>query len=249
MNEENQVSTELLQAYVDGELDWPERLRVLTAVEASPALYAELCELRHMKDLVNVSYGPARQQIGSSATAAHGTQIRGAHWKWPAGAGLAAGLFAGVIGLGLFGDGLNPTAGEIDASPSSLASQTATERHRRVVFHVSSLDMGQADTLLDQVELVLETYRQRQHSIRVEVVANNTGLGLLRIGGSPVAARIQALHERFPNLMFAACGNTLRRVEQGEGRRVGLLPQAVVIDSGVAEVTRRQKQGWIYMRI
>jgi len=59
----------------------------------------------------------------------------------------------------------------------------------------------------------------------------------------------KALSTRYERLTFAACQNTIDRLRQDQGISVQLLPEAVIIDSGVAEVIKRQQQGWAYIQV
>ncbi|MDH3452381.1 MAG: hypothetical protein OEN20_08170, partial [Gammaproteobacteria bacterium] len=136
------------------------------------------------------------------------------------------------------------TTGPTDAS---LASFSAGDPEM-VMFHISNADDQVAAELLDQVELVASQYRRWGRSLRIVVIANNEGLRLYQIGHKRNERRIEKLFARYDNITFAACGNTLDRLSRA-GDPVQLLPQAIVVDSGVAEIARRQKQGWRYIRI
>ena len=118
----------------------------------------------------------------------------------------------------------------------------------QVLFHLSSGDQQDGQELLDQVELVASHYEKTGQDLRIIVVTNNEGLRLYQAGYSDHAGRIQELYARYDNIVFAACGTTLgKRISTGE--EVELLPEVIVVDSGVAEITRRQQQGWKYIRI
>ena len=54
MSNRNHVSEEHLEAFVDGQLDVPDKARVLLALERSQALREQVAELRHLKDLVRL---------------------------------------------------------------------------------------------------------------------------------------------------------------------------------------------------
>ncbi len=60
---------------------------------------------------------------------------------------------------------------------------------------------------------------------------------------NPLAERLQRLSQA--GVKFAACENTMRRMKIG---REALLPFAVPVDSGVAEIVRRQNDGWAYLK-
>jgi intracellular sulfur oxidation DsrE/DsrF family protein len=80
-------------------------------------------------------------------------------------------------------------------------------------------------------------------------VITGKGLALVRVETSAFADRIQLLQREFDNLTFAACQNTIDRLRNEQGIIVRLLPGVVVIDSGMAELMRRQNQGWTYIQV
>ncbi|MCW8906384.1 MAG: hypothetical protein OQL28_03970, partial [Sedimenticola sp.] len=72
---------------------------------------------------------------------------------------------------------------------------------------------------------------------------------LLQQGQSPFPERIRQLHAAHPNLVFAACGNTLERLVKRYGKPIDILPEAVIIRSGVSSISRRQQTGWAYIKV
>ena len=60
MSDDQQVSFEELNAFIDGELDAASSARVLAAIDADDRLRREACELRGLRDQVRNAYEPAR---------------------------------------------------------------------------------------------------------------------------------------------------------------------------------------------
>jgi intracellular sulfur oxidation DsrE/DsrF family protein len=83
----------------------------------------------------------------------------------------------------------------------------------------------------------------------VEVVINGEGLNLVRTDVTAFADRIARMQKQYGNLVFAACQNTMERLKREQGIDARLLPGVTVIDSGVAQLMRRQQQGWAYIRV
>jgi intracellular sulfur oxidation DsrE/DsrF family protein len=54
---------------------------------------------------------------------------------------------------------------------------------------------------------------------------------------------MQKLHDG--GVVFAACENTMRKKKVTKD---ALFPFATTVDSGVAEVVRKQEQGWSYIK-
>lgn len=73
----------------------------------------------------------------------------------------------------------------------------------------------------------------------VEVVVYGKGLGMVMASNIALAGRMETMSKR--NVRFVACENTMRR--EGVTKKY-LLPFVGVIDSGVAQIVRRQQDGW-----
>lgn len=119
----------------------------------------------------------------------------------------------------------------------------------KVLIHLARDDAEQLSQALDDIESTLKHYREIRQSARVEVVVNGKGLELVRIDTSAFAGRIQRLQREYDNLTFAACQNTIDRLAREQGIIVRLLPGVITIDSGMAEIMRRQNQGWTYLQV
>jgi hypothetical protein len=78
---------------------------------------------------------------------------------------------------------------------------------------------------------------------KIEIVCHDDGIGLLRLGGHPFSARMKSLYSA--GVTFVACGNTLRVQHL---KTSALVPFATVVDSGVAEVVRKEEAGWSYLK-
>ncbi len=101
---------------------------------------------------------------------------------------------------------------------------------------------------LDDAEDLLKYYRASNQHAQIEIVTNGSGLDLLRADTSPYPERVQRMLKDYDNLTFVACQNTMDRVSREQGTAARLLPGVVLIDSGVAQIMRRQQQGWAYIR-
>ena len=95
---------------------------------------------------------------------------------------------------------------------------------------------------------MLAEYRSKGEPVLVEVIANGGGVKLLGPDTPAIAERIAHLSASYDNLSFAACRNTIEQLQLTEGARIQLLPEVKLIDSGVVEVIRRQRDGWAYIR-
>lgn len=230
-------SDDQLNAFVDDEMAANERLEILSAAAGSDSLRARIVELQYLKESTRNAFPlhPERP-ITSRPSRGHFTRYLTA----AAIGGLS--LFAVLASTGHIQSTREPILATINNTPPS-------SQQSRVVFHISSDRQEDASLLLDQVELVMQEHQINGRPIRLEVVANNQGLRILQQGRSPVAERIKQLHAVYPQLIFAACGNTLERMTQETGEKIDILPEAIIIRSGVSYITRRQQIGWSYIKV
>jgi hypothetical protein len=150
---------------------------------------------------------------------------------------------------------LQPTAVVPDAEPAVVPAPVIARTEipdnttTKVLIHLARDDVDQLSQALDDIESTLKHYRETRQSAHVEVVVNGKGLELVRIDTSAFAGRIQRLQREYDNLTFAACQNTIERLAREQGIIVRLLPGVITIDSGMAEIMRRQNQGWTYLQV
>lgn len=235
MNEQQEFSDELIHAFVDDQLTPEEKAQVYARLAGNKALNREICEIRKVRDLVQLAYKetpmPARAQATSIVDSKYSL-------------GLAAGLALLVGGIGGWFLHQAPTPLNVAMPQGAPASDVAA----KVLFHVSDSDEKHLETVLDDVEDLMKFYRRSHQKARVEVITNGGGLSLLIAGISPYAERISQMQKKYDGLTFVACQNTIDRFQQELGFSAKLLPGVVVIDSGVAQIMRRQHQGWAYIQ-
>lgn len=138
--------------------------------------------------------------------------------------------------------------------PTASAPRSINEVHignvrNKVLIHIANDDPAHLAQAIEDIEGVMRHYRDSGASAHVEVVINGRGLELVRVDTSKHAARIARLLNEYDNLTFAACQNTIDRLKNEQGITARLLPGVVVTDSGMAEITRRQHQGWTYLQV
>jgi len=230
MNRDANLSPEMQNAFIDGELDAADWTQMIDRLGRDAELRRELCELRAMKDMVRSAYAGVQAQDRPQ-------QSR------PGPRALAAGLAVALLGAGWIAHSWTVPAPQVAGDPALRPAVSASH----VLVHVSS---GQAETLstaLDEIEDLLRASKAAGRALDLEVVANSSGLDLLRADASPHAARISALRLRYPNLAFIACNQTIDRLRE-RGVTVELLPGVQVAPSALDQVVKRMQSGWAYIR-
>jgi len=294
MSQEQKFSDEFLNAFVDDQLTPEEKGRAYASINSDEALNRQVCELRTMRDLVQLAYKDLPAPAVASPRGRRGLRLR---------ANLAAGfIFAFGVALGWVlhqsatapinearvvvpSDPVSaPAAPETPpmkvahiekVPPATKATRSITTPQPRemaqtpavptalsinndmpitgeqikVLIHVNSNDTAHLKQALIEIEDLLRHYRVSSQRAQVEVVINGDGLALVRADVSPFADRIRALQAAYDNLTFAACQNTIERLKRDKGITARLLPGVIVIDSGVAQIMRRQQQGWAYIQV
>lgn len=125
----------------------------------------------------------------------------------------------------------------------SCASRPATAQVQahRVVMEVSTEDPKVWEAVLNNIENLRQALGPG--ATTVELVAHGGGLSMLLAANTSQARRMETLAA--DGVVLAACENTMRRKKVD---RADLLPFVTTVDSGVAEVVRKQEQGWSYVK-
>lgn len=113
----------------------------------------------------------------------------------------------------------------------------------KIVFELTSDGSDQWEAVLNNVDNVRKALGPDSTQVEVVMHAKGIGLALSETDAADLQRRVSELARA--GVVFAACANTL---EKRNLSREALLPQAVVVDSGVAEIVRKQEQGWAYIK-
>lgn len=242
---DHKFSDEFLNAFVDDQLAPEEKARVYPLINADKGLNQRVCELRKTRDLLQLAY----KNPPAAKSAAARPVRRGFGGKVAAGLLLAVGV---ALGWTLRDTGVSehPTRADNKAVPAESAPAGVTRSDDvKIVLHLNKGSSDSMRDVLDEAEDVIKFYRGQKQAARVEVITNGEGLSLLRADKSPYAQRIARMKKQYDNLVFAACQNTIDRLKHEQGIQARLLPEAIVIDSGVAQIILLQQQGWAYIQV
>lgn len=81
--------------------------------------------------------------------------------------------------------------------------------------------------------------------VTIEIVAYGPGLGLMT-SKSKQASRVTSLSQS--NIVFSACGNTMKKVERKTGKLPKLLEGVQQVNAGVDRIMILQEKGYAYIR-
>ncbi len=141
----------------------------------------------------------------------------------------------GLVAIGLVCAAFVSLFAVANAAPAAPA-----DAKHRIVFQVISEGDEQWDAVFGNVENVREAFGPQNTGIAV--VTHGKGLGMVLAPNNKHAERMKKLAEA--GVVFIACENTMKKKNVTKAQ---LLPFVTTVDSGVAEVVRKQEQGWLYI--
>ncbi len=126
-----------------------------------------------------------------------------------------------------------------------VARTPASVRKHRVVFEAIQ-GAEQWPTYMANIQNVRRAFGPG--NVEVELVVHGPALQMLRAANSELNGEVREALETLAGLgvTFAACNNSMihRQVTKEE-----LFPFAVVVDAALAELTRKQEEGWAYIKL
>lgn len=220
MSEEIQASL-----YVDGQLSHDEVQETMQAMYRDPGLRREVDEIQDLKFLMKQAYPVADKHTKRTEEAQEYPR------RWIATA--AAVVLAFVLGLLFPGLG-----GQKDTTPMVAATDTKTP----VILHVPDKNPENWANALD----IAEAFGNRH--VKVEILANSSGIDLLSASRSPYAQRVRMLAAKYPELAFVACASGLEKLRK-QGLDTHLLQGVSTAPSAVEHVAEKVSQGWRYIKL
>jgi intracellular sulfur oxidation DsrE/DsrF family protein len=122
----------------------------------------------------------------------------------------------------------------------SLSQTPKTSKHH-VVFQLDQPEGAVWDSLVKHVNNTRDALAKDGGS-QVEVVFWGAGLNMLRKTNTAYEARLKQLTD--DGVTLSACRNAMRVMNV---KTEDLLPFASEVDSGIAEIVRKQEAGWAYI--
>ncbi len=238
-----------LNAWLDGELDPHDASRLEKLLRQNPQMRRHVDELREVRSIVRQAFDtdtPIREKSPVPRT-----------WRPRLAWVVVAGLLL-AIGAGLGWTLHPPAAPALDPEPMARGAFTLRTAHPaaltndnpNILLHISNDNHQYLLAALDETEKLLQRYQQLHRGVRLEVIANAGGIKLLRAdNNSPYARRVRELQERYKNLTFLVCRNTLNLLEEKRKGQVDLLPGVESGASALEHVIKRLQEGWAYVKI
>ena len=112
-------------------------------------------------------------------------------------------------------------------------------KKHKIVMQFSNSDSVSQASVVGQVKNIRTAWPNAQ----IEVVCHGPGLDLLVASKSKAASQVAEWSGK--GVVFAACGNTMKRRNL---KKEDLLQSGVVVPSAMIELTLKQEKGWAYVK-
>jgi len=243
MSTSDYLSDEILNAYIDQELDDIEMMRVQLVLTKNPGLQRRLQVLQQLKIMVHAAKPDGTMEpLPISA-------VENKNCSCQAAFGVAILMLAGWVIWTLLPINehapinIATTQGSEQITTKKLFDSAPDHTAVKVVLHIKRSDTQSGKTLFKTISRLLATAERRKIAVRIEVLANGDGLNLLRQGMSPYAQKIHEIQNRYDNVIFIACGDTIKRRNLSLAD-LRLFPEVMVVTSVNQQINLRQTQGW-----
>jgi uncharacterized protein len=123
----------------------------------------------------------------------------------------------------------------------TAVSQTPKPPKHRVVFALVEPQGRDWDVLPIHVDNVRKAF-EKDGGVQVEVVFYGAGLNMLVKKSAAYEDRLKKLADE--GVTLAACQNAMKMMNV---KSEDLFPFATEVDSGIAEIVRKQEAGWAYI--
>ncbi len=238
MKDDVRFSDDDLHRYIDGELDAKARDDLQDLLQQSPTL----AQRGRAYQLVDEAVREAFDTVESPASRVVNEPVRLKRSGIAAAVLLLpAGFLTGWLGHSLLG------GSEIHEPLSAgINLPVQGQEHLNTLFHIDVDEKSTVNGLLDRTEAILAAYANPD--VQVEVVANAAGLNLLRADISAFAPRVREMMDKYENLTFVVCANTIKRLRE-RGVDVQLIERTDARSTAIDHVVERLRDGWTYIKI
>jgi len=227
-----------IHAFIDGEMSIYQRQKMLESLEHEPALRERACNFQRGKEWVHAAFADVEPPERDNP------QNGRRRCRPVFSMGLAASFMVVVVA---FAAGWLLHQSTRQAPLSAVALNDIASSQYRVVLHIDQSDHSKFDLALNEAESLLQRYRDK--GIKVELLANSTGINLLqKDGNNAYLSRLQKITREYDNLTLLACSNALERLRE-KGIEPNLIEGTYTGESAVEHIIQRLQEGWTYIKV
>jgi intracellular sulfur oxidation DsrE/DsrF family protein len=132
-------------------------------------------------------------------------------------------------------------------SQMALAKLSSSKLEHRVVILVDSDDEKIMGHAISYSINITRSYALKNESVKIEIVANGSGIKLFRADTSPLQLPLAALRQAIPGIVFSMCDSSKQIAEQKEGHSIDLIAGARLVPFGIGRVVELEESGWSYI--
>ncbi|MCU7940106.1 MAG: hypothetical protein KZQ64_07180 [gamma proteobacterium symbiont of Bathyaustriella thionipta] len=235
------VSEEMLNAYLDNELDEKDIRFIDLQIKNNVQLQKRVEQLHEIKLKIRASYESVSPPVRDKK--------RQESKKRLIPAGMVASLTL-LIGL-VSGWYSHSYFNVFSSNPDYLLGVklgALNPEDNKIMIHLAQNDRVLFDKALTKAEKLLARFESFNQNGKVHVLANSYGMDLLRKDKTPYQERIAKMMKNHENVKFVACKNTIKRLKSN-GKSVDLLPGVKVQGPVINEIVSGLRNGWTYMKI
>ena len=243
---ENLITDEQLNLFIDEELDTAEKDLIHQAMLDDTTLRERVCQLKAVRELVGYAYEstpePKRENKPDGKYARRTLQ------------GIAASL---LIGLGVItgwmvNDSVRSTdriASATDVFEYFKYKAPADRTGRKIIIHVTTGDIVAVNAALNEAEQLLASYQESGTPMQLDIITNKDGINMLRVGVSPYVDRIERIIDENENVSFYACQRSINKAVKKGGKNIVMLPHTVTTKTAQDLISDRLDKGWVYIKV
>lgn len=242
--DDKEISEEKLNLFIDVELESEEMDIIRQALLDDKGLRERVCQLKAVRELIGYAYS----NVPTSRYDEKKSKKKKSFFSGAIAASVL--LVTGVI-LGWSTYQYSPNALNAISAENTfqyVANHVAVDHSKRkIILHIDSGDLQIVSAALNEVDHLLATYREANTPMQLEVVANKTGINMLRPDISPYIARIQKLIKE-ESVSFYACERSINKAHKKEGVEIVLLPDVKTNKTAREIIPDRLEKGWVYIK-
>lgn len=121
-----------------------------------------------------------------------------------------------------------------------LFSTVVNAQQHKIVWDLNGSDTAQQRSLFRQIANVLK----ESPDTKIEVVYHGGAINGLVQGSSFFSGNVDEFLKK--GVIFAACNNSLRRFNIDPSK---VLPGVIVVPVAILELTKKQEEGWSYIKM
>ncbi len=151
-------------------------------------------------------------------------------------------LFSVVALAGMWGLAALPSG-----SHMALAKASSPTAEHRVVILIDSDDEKVMGHAISYSMNIMRSYALKNEAVKIEIVANGSGIKLFRADTSPLQRPLALLRQNMPGVVFSMCDSSRQIAEQKEGHSINLIAGARLVPFGIGRVVELEESGWSYI--